>query len=160
MRKPEWAEMFMISFAVYIWFTLMVDADLFLSGIEKNSTSVYSTYIEMVGSQRNLAWLSLAVAVIVFTSLYIKKDTYLIFVAIIGFSYHMFITASFLINYPNIAFGIMSLFGVWLGARIYRLIDVSEEKKKEKILLKSEYHYEENEGGGKIEPTEQNTKER
>lgn len=160
MRKPEWAEMFMISFAVYIWFTLMVDADLFLSGIEKNSTSVYSTYIEMVGSQRNLAWLSLAVAVIVFTSLYIKKDTYLIFVAIIGFSYHMFITASFLINYPNIAFGIMSLFGVWLGARIYRLIDVSEEKKKEKILLNSEYRYEENEGGENIEPTEQNPKER
>lgn len=160
MRKPEWAEMFMISFAVYIWFTLMVDADLFLSGIEKNSTSVYSTYIEMVGSQRNLAWLSLAVAVIVFTSLYIKKDTYLIFVAIIGFSYHMFITASFLINYPNIAFGIMSLFGVWLGARIYRLIDVSEEKKKEKILLNSEYRYEENKRGVNIEPTEQNTKER
>lgn len=160
MRKPEWAEMFMIIFPVYIWFTLMVDANLFLRGITDNSTGVYSTYIKMVGSQRNLAWLSLAVAAIVFASLYIKKDTFLIFVAIIGFSYHMFITASFLINYPNIAFGIMSLFGVWLGARIYRLIDVSEEKKKEKILLNSEYHYEENKRGENIEPTEQKPKER
>lgn len=160
MRKPEWAEMFMIIFPVYIWFTLMIDVNLFMDANTDKSTSVYSTYIEMVGSQSNLAWLSLTVAAVVFTSLYVRKDTYLIFVAIIGFSYHMFITASFLINYPNIAFGIMSLFGVWLGARIYRLIDVSEEKKKEKILLNSEYRYEENKRGVNNEPTEQNPEER
>lgn len=142
MRKPEWAELFMITFGVYMWFTLMIDVNLFVTAEAEKSNDVYTTYIKMVGSQSNLAWLSLAVALIVFVSLYIRKDTYLIFVAIIGFSYHMFITASFLLNYPNIAFGIMSLFGVWLGARIYRLIDQSEEKKKQQILLNSEYHYE------------------
>lgn len=142
MRKPEWAELFMIIFAVYMWFTLMIDVNLFVTAEAEKSNDVYTTYIKMVGSQSNLAWLSLAVALIVFVSLYIRKDTYLIFVAIIGFSYHMFITASFLLNYPNIAFGIMSLFGIWLGARIYRLIDESEEKKKQQILLNSEYHYE------------------
>lgn len=142
MRKPEWAELFMIIFAVYMWFTLMIDVNLFVTAEAEKSNDVYTTYIKMVGSQSNLAWLSLAVALIVFVSLYIRKDTYLIFVAIIGFSYHMFITASFLLNYPNIAFGIMSLFGIWLGARIYRLIDQSEEKKKQQILLNSEYHYE------------------
>lgn len=141
MRKPEWAELFMIIFAVYMWFTLMIDVNLFVTAEAEKSNDVYTTYIKMVGSQSNLAWLSLAVALIVFVSLYIRKDTYLIFVAIIGFSYHMFITASFLLNYPNIAFGIMSLFGIWLGARIYRLIDQSEEKKKQQILLNSEYHY-------------------
>lgn len=142
MRKPEWAELFMIIFAVYMWFTLMIDVNLFVTAEAEKSNDVYTTYIKMVGSQSNLAWLSLAVALVVFVSLYIRKDTYLIFVAIIGFSYHMFITASFLLNYPNIAFGIMSLFGIWLGARIYRLIDQSEEKKKQQILLNSEYHYE------------------
>lgn len=49
----------------------------------------------------------------------------------------MFINASFLINYPNIAFGVFSLATVWLFMDLMKLIDIQEEEKKLEIMQRN-----------------------
>jgi chromate transport protein ChrA len=95
----------------------------------------------MVGSQQNLAWISLAVSVLFFLILFTARYSILITIHIIGLIYYFFITASFLLNYPNIAFGIMSLVSIALFMEILNLIDESEEVKKMKILNDDSYEY-------------------
>lgn len=134
MRKPKWNEIVVMLFALYMWFTLTVEPELFMSGATDKAENVYATYISMVGSQRNLAWISLGVSVLCFLNLFTSRFPILISVQIIGLIYYFFITASFLLNYPNIAFGVMSLVSIALFQEILKLIDESEERKKSKIL--------------------------
>lgn len=138
MRKPVWNEIVVMMFSLYMWFTLIVEPELFLRGGTNTAENVYATYISMVGSQSNLAWLSLTVSVLFFLILFTRRFAILLTVHIIGLIYYFFITASFLLNYPNIAFGIMSLVSIALFQEILKLIDVSEERKKEKILQQDE----------------------
>lgn len=134
MRKPKWNEIVIMMFSLYMWFTLIVEPELFLRGGTDAAENVYATYISMVGSQQNLAWMSLAVSALFFLILFTSRFSILLTVHIIGLIYYFFITASFLLNYPNIAFGVMSLVSIALFQEILRLIDESEERKKEKIL--------------------------
>lgn len=134
MRKPKWNEIVIMMFSLYVWFTLTVEPNLFMSGSTDTAESVYATYISMVGSQQNLAWMSLAVSALFFLILFTSRFSILLTVHIIGLIYYFFITASFLLNYPNIAFGVMSLVSIALFQEILKLIDESEERKKEKIL--------------------------
>lgn len=134
MRKPKWDEIVVMMFALYMWFTLTVEPNLFSSGRTEQAENVYSTYISMVGSQQNLAWISLTVSALYFLILFTSRFSILLTVHIAGLIYYFFITASFLLNYPNIAFGVMSLVSIALFQEILKLIDESEERKKEKIL--------------------------
>lgn len=137
-RKPRWNEIVVMMFSLYMWFTLTVDPELFLRGGTDTAESVYATYISMVGSQQNLAWISLAVSALFFLILFTSRFSILLTVHIAGLIYYFFITASFLLNYPNIAFGIMSLVSIALFQEILKLIDESEERKKDKILQQDE----------------------
>ena len=128
-------------FSLYMWFTLTVDPNLFIDGSTNKADSVYATYIDMDGSQQNLAWISLAVSVLFFLILFTARYSILITIHIVGLIYYFFITASFLLNYPNIAFGIMSLVSIALFVEIMHLIDESEDAKKTKILNEGKYEY-------------------
>ena len=134
MRKPKWNELGIMLFSLYMWFTLTVEPELFLSGSTEQADSVYKTYISMVGSQQNLAWISISVSALFFLVLFTRRYAILISVHIIGLLYYFFITASFLLNYPNIAFGVMSLMSIPLFVEILNLVDESEEQKKERII--------------------------
>ena len=134
MRKPKWNELGIMLFSLYMWFTLTVEPELFLSGSTEQADSVYKTYISMVGSQQNLAWISISVSALFFLVLFTRRYAILISVHIIGLLYYFFITASFLLNYPNIAFGVMSLVSIPLFVEILNLVDASEDEKKQKII--------------------------
>lgn len=152
MRKPEWHEVGMMLFGLFMWFTLTIDKTLFTAG----DNEVYASYIAIVKNQQNLANISLIVSIIILISFYIRNYTALFFVSALGFLYFLFVSASFWINYPNIASGVMLLVAIYLGVQMYHLIDMSEEVKKEKILRNSEYSYNEhdNEGREKNDGTE------
>ena len=134
MRKPKWNELGIMLFSLYMWFTLTVEPELFLSSSTEQADNVYKTYISMVGSQQNLAWISISVSALFFLVLFTKRYAVLIPVHIIGLLYYFFITASFLLNYPNIAFGVMSLVSIPLFVEILNLVDASEDAKKQKII--------------------------
>lgn len=134
MRKPKWNELGIMLFSLYMWFTLTVEPELFLSGSTEQADNVYKTYISMVGSQQNLAWISISVSALFFLVLFTQRYAILIAVHIIGLLYYFFITASFLLNYPNIAFGVMSLVSIPLFVEILNLVDASEDEKKQKII--------------------------
>lgn len=134
MRKPKWNELGIMLFSLYMWFTLTVEPELFLSGSTEQADNVYKTYISMVGSQQNLAWISISVSALFFLVLFTQRYAILIAVHIIGLLYYFFITASFLLNYPNIAFGVMSLVSIPLFVEILNMVDASEDEKKQKII--------------------------
>lgn len=151
MRKPEWHEVGMMLFGVFMWFTLTIDKTLFVA----NDSGVYASYIAIVRNQENLANISIIVAIIILISFYIRNYTARFLVSALALLYFLFISASFWINYPNIASGVMLLVAIYLGAQMYHLIDMSEEVKKAKILQNSDYRYNDNsEGRGKVNGTE------
>lgn len=123
-------------FSLYVWFTLSVAPELFVSTNGK-SGKIYATYIGMVGTQQNLAWISLGVSLLYLFNLFTRKYSIITIVHVIGIIYYMFINASFLINYPNIAFGVFSLATVWLFMDLMKLIDIQEEEKKLKIMQRN-----------------------
>ncbi|WP_414055181.1 hypothetical protein [Macrococcus equi] len=132
MRSPKYNEIFVMMFSLYVWFTLSVEPELFTSTNGK-SGDIYETYIGMVGTQQNLAWISLGVSLLYFANLFTRKYGIITIVHVIGLIYYMFINASFLINYPNIAFGVLSLVSIWLFMDLMKLIDITEEEKARKI---------------------------
>lgn len=123
-------------FSLYVWFTLSVEPDLF-STTKGKSGDIYATYIGIVGTQQNLAWISLAVSLLYLFNLFTRKYGIIIIVHVIGMIYYLFINASFLINYPNIAFGVLSLVSIWLFMDLMKLIDIQEEEKKHKIMKRN-----------------------
>lgn len=133
MRSPKMNEIFVMLFSLYMWFTLTVDPDLFHTTDGKRG-DVYKTYLDMVGSQRILAYMSLGVAITYLISLFVRKLVIIHLIHIIGLLFYFFITASYLLNYPNIAFGVMSMVSVWLFVDLLKLTDLIEEEKKQRIL--------------------------
>lgn len=136
-RKPKLEETLVMLFAVYVWFTLVIEPNLFESRIDLGGNSVYGTYVGLVGNQNNLALISLGVAFLYLIGLFIRHVNILIFIHIIGMIYYAFITASFLLNYPNIGLGVLGLVSFWLLYQIYSEIDMSEEIKKQKIKARN-----------------------
>lgn len=135
MRSPKLNEIFIIMLGVYVWFTLTAYPTLFF-GTTGKSAEIYKTYLGMVGSQSNLAWISLGVAIVYMLSLFTRRYGIITLVHVIGMIYYLFINASFLINYPNIAYGPLSLVSIWLFMDLLKLIDIAEEEKKRKLLNK------------------------
>src|SRR5699024_337556 len=107
MRKIEMYELATVMFAGSIFFTLMIAPDLFANQIAMNPDSLYAGYVDVVGSQRNLAFIALGVALLSFASFFIRCFNIRILVNSLGIVFTTFITASYVFNYPNLALGLL-----------------------------------------------------
>ena len=145
MRKPEMHELATVLFASSIFFTSLVAPDLFADRIAENPESLYVGYVALVGSQVNLAIISIIVALLLFMTFFTKNYSVRILANITGIIYTTFITASYIFNYPNLALGLLVIMIIWQIYELYQLIDESEDEKSKKILAKSLKETEENE---------------
>lgn len=145
MRKPKMDELAAVLFAGSIFFTLLVAPNLFAEQIAENPESLYVGYVAIVGSQQNLAIISLIVSAIVFASFFTRIYNLRIMSNVIGIIYTTFITASYVFNYPNLALGLLVIMIIWQIYETNQLIDESEDEKSKKILAKSLKETEENE---------------
>lgn len=137
MRKLQINELASIMFAAYIFFTLMIAPDLFADRIAENPDSLYKGYVDMVGSQRNLAFISLAVTLIIFLSLFVRNYNVRILINVVSIIYSSFITASYVFNYPNLALGLLIIMVIWQIYETNKLVDESEDEKSKMILNNS-----------------------
>lgn len=137
MRKLQMNELASAMFAASIFFTLMIAPELFADRIAENPESLYVGYVEMVGSQQNLAFISLGVTVLIFGSFFIRNYNTRIMVNVVAIVYSSFITASYVFNYPNLALGLLVIMIIWQIYETNKLIDESEDEKSKKILQKS-----------------------
>lgn len=137
MRKLQMNELASIMFAAYIFFTLMIAPDLFADRIAENPDSLYKGYVDMVGSQRNLAFISLAVTLIIFLSLFVRNYNVRILINVVSIIYSSFITASYVFNYPNLALGLLIIMVIWQIYETNKLVDESEDEKSKMILNNS-----------------------
>lgn len=124
-------------FAASIFFTLMIAPELFAEQIAENPESLYAGYVNMVGSQQNLAFISLGVTVLIFGSFFIRNYNTRIMVNVVATVYTSFITASYIFNYPNLGLGLLMIMIIWQIYETNKLIDESEDEKSKKILQKS-----------------------
>ena len=136
MRKIEMYELAIVMFAGSIFFTLMIAPDMFADQIALNPDSLYAGYVDVVGSQRNLAFIALAVAVVSFGSFFIRNFNIRILINSLGIVFTTFITASYLFNYPNLGLGLLMIMIIWQIYEVNKLIDKSEDEKAKKILNK------------------------
>lgn len=149
LRKPNFAEVFSIAFGGYMWFTLTIDSDWLYRNMESNPDSMYWAYMELVGSQFNLAMFSLAVALITIGMLFVRSYTLRIIANVIGLIYFTILAASYVFSYPNIGLGMSAIIVVMLISNINSLIDEQQEEKKHKIICDSYIEEEdENDGAG------------
>lgn len=137
MRKLKMNELASAMFAASIFFTLMIAPDLFAERIAENPESLYAGYVNMVGSQQNLAFISLGVTMLIFGSFFIRNYNARIMVNVVAIVYASFITASYIFNYPNLALGLLVIMIIWQIYETNKLIDKSEDEKSKKILRKS-----------------------
>lgn len=133
MRKPRLNEAIIIGYATYVWFTLSVDPEFFYNSIADNPESMYAMYMAFLGTQKNLALISLGLALlnagILFTHNYILR----ILSNLIGIVYFAILAASYIFSYPNLGLGLSSIMIVILIFDVNRLIDEYTEEKKRKI---------------------------
>lgn len=137
MRKLQMNELASAMFAASIFFTLMIAPELFAERIAENPESLYVGYVDMVGSQQNLAFISFGVTVLVFVSFFIRNYNVRIMVNVVAIVYTSFITASYVFNYPNLALGLLVIMIIWQIYETNKLIDESEDEKSKQILKKS-----------------------
>lgn len=138
-------ELATVLFAGSIFFTLLVDPNLFANRIAENPESLYVGYVALVGSQVNLAIISIVVAMLLFVTFFVRNYNVKILANITGIIYTTFITASYIFNYPNLALGLLVIMIIWQIYELFNLIDESEDEKAKKILTKSLKETEENE---------------
>lgn len=137
MRKPEMNELATLMFAGSVFFTLMLAPTMFADAIALNPDSLYQGYIDMVGTQRNLAFISLGVFVAMFASFFTRVYNIRILVNSAALVYTTFIAASYLFNYPNLSIGLIVVIIIWQIYEINKLIDSSEDCKAERVLKES-----------------------
>lgn len=137
MRKLQMYELASAMFAASIFFTLMIAPELFADQITQNPESLYAGYVNMVGSQQNLAFISLGVTMLIFGSFFIRNYNTRIIVNVVAIVYSSFITASYVFNYPNLGLGLLMIMLIWQIYETNKLIDESEDEKSKKILQKS-----------------------
>lgn len=140
MRKVEMYELAIVMFAGSIFFTLMIAPNMFADQIALDPNSLYAGYVEVIGSQQNLALISLVVAIITFASFFIRNYNIRILINSIGIVFTTFITASYLFNYPNLGLGLLMVMIIWQIYEVNKLVDKSEDEKAKKILKKSLVH--------------------
>lgn len=135
LRKPSLSELAVTIFAGYMALTLTVAPTMFEDAIANNPESMYANYMMLLGTQSNLAWISLTVALASFAALFTEHYTVRMLTSVLGLVYFTFISASYLFNYPNIGLGIVILVISWLFIELWKLIDESEEVKKRQIIV-------------------------
>lgn len=137
MRKLKMNELASAMFAASVFFTLIIAPELFAERIADNPDSLYQGYIAVVGSQQNLAMISLAVALAIFGSFFVRNYNIRILTNVVSIVYTSFITASYVFNYPNLALGLLVIVIIWQIYETNKLIDESEDEKSKRILKHS-----------------------
>src|SRR5699024_9714067 len=107
MRKLQMSELASAMFAASIFFTLMIAPELFAERIAENPESLYVGYVAMVGSQANVAVISLGVTVLMFGCFFVVNYNAGIMLNVVAIVYTSFIAASYVFNYPNLALGLL-----------------------------------------------------
>lgn len=130
-------ELASVLFAGSIFFTLLVAPEMFADRIAENPDSLYVGYINIVGSQQNLAIISLGVGLLIFASFFTRIYNLRILSNVVGIIYTTFITASYIFNYPNLSLGLLVIMVIWQIYETNRLIDEGEDEKSKKILERS-----------------------
>lgn len=144
MRKPTFNETFIIGFTVYSFFTLMIDRNFMYETVANNPDSMYASYLGLMGSQLNIAIVSLLLAGITMSGLFVHNYNIRIIVSLLGLVYFTIIAASFVFSYPNFGLGISALVITTMIANINHLIDEQQEARKRNIICDN-YH---NDKGG------------
>ena len=137
MRKPTFNETAVIGYGLYMWFTLSVDKNWMYENIEKNPDSMYVAYLNLLGSQTNIAIFSLIVAFLTMGMLFVSNYTFRIAISLLGLIYFTIISASYIFSYPNLGLGMSAILVITMIANINRLIDDQQEAKKKKIICDS-----------------------
>lgn len=137
MRRIEMYELATAMYAASVFFTLAIAPELFAERIAENPDSLYQGYIDVVGSQSNLALISLVVTGLIFGSFFIRSFNVRIMIGVIGIIYTTFITASYVFNYPNLALGLLIIMIIWQIYEVNKLINKSEDEKSKRILQQS-----------------------
>lgn len=134
MRKPSLNETIVIAFSLYMVFTLSIDTKWMYTALEEDPDSMYAMYLELLGSQPNIAVFSGVVAGITIAALFVQH--YLIRIAsnLIGLVYFSILSASFIFSYPNLGLGLSAIFVVIMLVNINRLIDEHQDERKKKIM--------------------------
>src|SRR5699024_6391360 len=123
----------------YMFFTLMIDPNWMYANIAENPDSMYVAYLNLLGSQFNIAIFSLIVAVVTMGILFTQNYTFRIVVNLIGLIYFTIISASYIFSYPNLGLGLAAIIVVTQINNINMLIDEKQEERKRKIICNS-YH--------------------
>lgn len=144
MRKPTFNETVVIGYGFYMFFTLMIDPNWMYANIAENPDSMYVAYLNLLGSQFNIAIFSLIVAVVTMGVLFMQNYTFRIAVNLIGLIYFTIISASYIFSYPNLGLGLAAIIVVTQINNINMLIDQQQEERKRKIICNS---YHDDEGG-------------
>ena len=151
MRKPTFNETAVIGYGFYMFFTLLIDPNWMYANIEKNPDSMYAAYLDLLGSQLNIAIFSLIVAVMTMVVLFTQNYMFRISVNLIGLIYFTIISASYIFSYPNLGLGLAAILVATQISNINRLIDEQQEDRKRKIICNS---YHDDEGGEKVDSKE------
>lgn len=144
MRKPTFNETVVIGYGFYMFFTLMIDRNWMYANIAENPDSMYVAYLNLLGTQFNIAIFSLIVAVVTMGVLFTQNYTFRIVVNLIGLIYFTIISASYIFSYPNLGLGLAAIIVVTQINNINMLIDEQQEERKRKIICNS---YHDDEGG-------------
>ena len=150
MRKPTFNETAVIGYGFYMFFTLLIEPNWMYANIEKNPDSMYVAYLNLLGSQLNIAVFSLIVALVTMGILFTQNYTFRIAVNLLGLVYFTIISASYIFSYPNLGLGLAAIIVVTQISNINMLIDEQQEGRKRKIIYDS-YHDDE---GGEEDDTE------
>lgn len=139
MRKPTFNETAVIGYGFYMFFTLIIEPNWMYANIDKNPDSMYVAYLELLGSQLNIAIFSLIVALVTMGILFTQNYTFRIMVNLLGLTYFTIISASYIFSYPNIGLGLAGILVITQIKNINILIDEQQEDRKRKIICDS-YH--------------------
>src|SRR5699024_7391886 len=116
-------------------------------GIANNPASMYRMYLELMGTQRNVVFISLAVALLTILVLFVKSYTARIIVNIVGLVYFTILAVSFVFSYPNLGLGMAAIIVVVIISNINLLIDEQSERDKKRIMCESVINEDSIEGG-------------
>lgn len=137
MRKPQLSESIIIGYSLYMWFTLTLDKEFLVRGIEGNPDSMYRMYLELMGTQQNVVNLSFVVAILTIIVLFVNNYTARIVVSIVGLVYFTLLAVSFVFSYPNLGLGLAAIVVVIIISNINLLIDEQSERAKKRIMCES-----------------------
>ncbi|KAA1039109.1 hypothetical protein ERX35_007795 [Macrococcus equipercicus] len=139
MKRPNFHEAAMSLFAFITAITLIISPDMFDS---RGDLDIYTSYKQLFGSEENVVIASVIVLVLYFTMLFIEWDLYRFIVNLYGFVYIVCNAATFLTNYPTVGLAYALILVIGTVINMYKIITVSEEKRKLKQQRRAIKHFE------------------